>query len=87
VGCREPAKKILWNAARDARERHLRAVYASGRKAIRLKARRVNRYGFNSSALGAAFFTCGAAGAPCPACNSSTPDEPPRLPNGFEPDA
>src|SRR5262245_60100683 len=30
--------------------------------------------------------TCGAAGAPCPACNRSTRDEPPRLPKGFEPD-
>jgi hypothetical protein len=30
--------------------------------------------------------TCGGAGAPCPACNRSAPDEPPRLPKGFEPD-
>jgi hypothetical protein len=30
--------------------------------------------------------TCGAADAPCPHCNSAE-DEPPRLPNGFEPDA
>ena len=29
---------------------------------------------------------CGGAGAPCPACNPSTGDEPPRLPKGFEPD-
>jgi hypothetical protein len=29
---------------------------------------------------------CGAAGAPCPACNSSGQDEPPRMPKGFEPD-
>jgi hypothetical protein len=31
--------------------------------------------------------TCGAAGAPCPHCNSTDADEPPRLPKGFEPDA
>jgi hypothetical protein len=30
--------------------------------------------------------TCGAAGAPCPHCNSAA-DEPLRLPKGFEPDA
>ena len=30
---------------------------------------------------------CGGAGMPCPACNPSTPDEPPRLPKGFEPDS
>ena len=31
--------------------------------------------------------TCGAAGAPCPACNKPQPEEPPRLPKGFEPDS
>jgi hypothetical protein len=29
---------------------------------------------------------CGAAGAPCPRCNSATADKPPRLPKRFEPD-
>lgn len=31
--------------------------------------------------------TCGAAGAPCPHCNRTDDGEPPRPPNGFEPDA
>lgn len=29
---------------------------------------------------------CGAAGAPCPHCNTPDDGEPPRLPKGFEPD-
>jgi hypothetical protein len=29
---------------------------------------------------------CGAAGAPCPACNAPERDEPPRLPDGFRTD-
>jgi hypothetical protein len=29
---------------------------------------------------------CGGAGMPCPQCNPSSEDEPPRLPKGFEPD-
>jgi hypothetical protein len=29
---------------------------------------------------------CGGAGMPCPKCNPSSQDEPPRLPKGFEPD-
>lgn len=27
---------------------------------------------------------CGGAGAPCPVCNQSTPEKPPRLPKGLE---
>src|SRR4051794_36520627 len=30
--------------------------------------------------------TCGGAGAPCPRCNQSTPDDQPPLSKGFEPD-
>jgi hypothetical protein len=30
--------------------------------------------------------TCGGAGAPCPKCNSASPDYPPRLPKGFKPE-
>ena len=29
---------------------------------------------------------CGGAGMPCPKCNLSSEDEPPRLPKGFEPE-
>ena len=29
---------------------------------------------------------CGAAGIPCPACNPSDKDHPPRLPKGFQRD-
>jgi hypothetical protein len=28
--------------------------------------------------------TCGGAGSPCPRCNASTIDDPPRLPTGFK---
>lgn len=28
---------------------------------------------------------CGGASKPCPKCNPSSQDEPPRLPRGFEP--
>ena len=28
---------------------------------------------------------CGGAGMPCPKCNPSNQDKPPRLPKGFEP--
>jgi hypothetical protein len=30
--------------------------------------------------------TCGGAGTPCLRCNQPTPEEPPRLPKGFEPE-
>ena len=30
--------------------------------------------------------TCGGAGAPCPKCNSASPDYAPRLPKGFKPE-
>jgi hypothetical protein len=29
---------------------------------------------------------CGGAGMPCPSCNVSNPDNPPRLPAGFQRD-
>ena len=29
---------------------------------------------------------CGAAGMPCPSCNVSNADDPPRLPAGFQRD-
>jgi hypothetical protein len=29
---------------------------------------------------------CGGAGMPCPSCNVSNPDNPPRLPAGFQQD-
>jgi hypothetical protein len=29
---------------------------------------------------------CGGAGMPCPSCNVSNEDNPPRLPGGFQPD-
>jgi hypothetical protein len=29
---------------------------------------------------------CGGAGMPCPSCNVSNEDNPPRLPSGFQPD-
>jgi hypothetical protein len=29
---------------------------------------------------------CGAPGMPCPSCNVSNPDNPPRLPAGFQHD-
>jgi hypothetical protein len=29
---------------------------------------------------------CGAPGMPCPSCNASSPDNPPRLPAGFHRD-
>jgi hypothetical protein len=28
-------------------------------------------------------YTCGGAGAPCPSCNATSPEEPPRPPKGF----
>jgi hypothetical protein len=30
---------------------------------------------------------CGAAGAPCPACNAPPEGAPPRMPSGFKPEA
>ena len=29
---------------------------------------------------------CGSAGMPCPSCNLSSPEKPPRLPEGFQRD-